>query len=577
MRQIFQIAVVFALFFLILTSACGTTSSTTPIAAAPTSPEPETPEVEVNPDEEPEQSAEDPEFALPDINSATFDNPTEINNKWFPMTPGTEYVYDCFTEEGGRKIPHSIIFTVTDLTKEVAGVRTVVAYIFDYSDGELVEAEIAFYAQDNDGNVWFMGEYPEVYELGEVVEAPAWIPGLKGAKAGIVMKADPQLGMPSYAQGWGPAVNWNDRGRGVELGQGTCVPVACYEDVLVTEEFSQSEPDAFQVKYYAPGVGNVRVGWRGDDASHEELELVEFEQMSPEEMAEIRAAALELEESALENSKEVYAATPPMEYSPNPTTVAEFRDFAPSNFDNSTDINNEWMPMQPGTKWVYEGTAVEDGESLTRRIEFTVTDLTKEVAGVRTVVAWIVDYNDDEIIEKEIAFYAQDKDGNVWYLGEYPEEYEDGEFVKASPWIHGIEDARAGIKMVTEPELGIPSYFQGWGPAVDWSDYGQVDQMGDETCVPVDCYKYVLVIAESSLGEVDAYQLKYYARGVGEIRVGWKGEDATQEELELVELVQLSPEELAETHAMVLELEKHAYEISKGVYDQTAPIEQLSP
>jgi hypothetical protein len=230
--------------------------------------------------------------------------------------------------------------------------------------------------------------------------------------------------------------------------------------------------------------------------------------------------------------------------------------------------------MQPGSRWVHEGTAVDDeGNSLTRRIEFTVTDLTKEIAGVNTAVAWIVDYNDDEIVEKEIAFYAQDKDGNVWYFGEYAEEYEDGEFVKAAPWVHGIADARAGIKMVSNPELGIPSYYQGWGPAVDWSDYSQVDQVGAETCVAVDCYKDVLVIAESSLGEVDAYQLKFYARGVGEVRVGWKGEDATQEDLELIELAQLNPEELGEINAMALELEAHAYEISKDVYGKTLPVE----
>jgi len=252
----------------------------------------------------------------------------------------------------------------------------------------------------------------------------------------------------------------------------------------------------------------------------------------------------------------------------------EFADFDPGNFDNSTVIDNEWMPMQPGTKWAYEGTALDDeGNSIARRIEFTVTDLTKEIAGVQAVVAWIVDYNDDEIVEKEIAFYAQDKDGNVWYLGEHPEEYENGEFVKAAPWIAGLEDARAGIKMMAEPQLGAPSVYQGWGPAVEWSDYGHVDQMGQETCVPVDCYEDVLVNAESSLGEEGAFQLKYYARGVGEVRVGWKGEDESQEELELVELVQLSPEELAEIRAMTLELEKHAYEISKDVYSQTSPME----
>jgi hypothetical protein len=75
------------------------------------------------------------------------------------------------------------------------------------------------------------------------------------------------------------------------------------------------------------------------------------------------------------------------------------------------------------------------------------------------------------------------------------------------------------------------------------------------------------------LGETDAYQLKYYAPNVGEVRVGWRGEDATQEELELIELTQLSAEELAEVRAMTLELEQHAYEISSEVYGQTPPAE----
>jgi hypothetical protein len=574
MRNSYMISLLFVVFVLMITSGCGARVAATPVAvesALPMAGATEAPDVENTPTAEP---TVDPEFALEDLDSATFDNPTEINNKWFPLTPGTQYTYDGFTAEGANQIPHRIIFTVTDLTKEVEGVQTVVAYILDYSNNELVEAEIAFYAQDTDGNVWFMGEYPEVYEFGEIVEAPAWIPGFKGARAGIVMKADPQLGMPSYAQGWGPAVSWNDRGRVVDLGEKTCVPEACYEDVLVTEEFSQKEPDAFQVKYYAPEVGNIKVGWRGKDASREILELVSLTRLSPQAMAEIRAAALELEQSALENSKEVYAASSPLEYSPDPNLMAEFEDFDPVNFTDPTNVDNEWMPLQPGMRWVQEGTAVDDeGESFIRRIDFTVTDLTKEIAGVSTVVAWIVDYKDGEVVEKEIAFYAQDKDGNVWYFGEYPEEYEDGKFVKASPWIHGIEDARAGIKMKAEPQLGIPSYFQGWGPAVDWSDYGQVDQIGQETCVPAGCYQDVLVIAESSLGEVDAYQLKYYARNVGEVRVGWRGADETQENLELVELGQVSPDELAKIGDMARELEKHAFEVSDTVYGKTSPLE----
>jgi hypothetical protein len=89
----------------------------------------------------------------------------------------------------------------------------------------------------------------------------------------------------------------------------------------------------------------------------------------------------------------------------------------------------------------------------------------------------------------------------------------------------------------------------------------------------VDCYQDVLVIAESSLEEVDVFQLKYYARGVGEVRVGWRGEAASQEELELAEFVQLSPEALAEIRAEVLALEERAYDISRDVYAHTPPAE----
>jgi len=259
---------------------------------------------------------------------------------------------------------------------------------------------------------------------------------------------------------------------------------------------------------------------------------------------------------------------------PTPEDTAEFKDFDPGNFDSSTEINNKWMPMQPGTQWAYEGTAVdEEGNKFDRRIEFTITDLTKEIAGVNTVVAWIVDYNDGEVIEKEVAFYAQDNDGNVWYLGEHPEEFENGKFIDAPTWIAGVEDARAGIKMMAEPKVGIPSYFQGWGPAVQWSDYGRIDKMGQETCVPVDCYKDVLVIAESSLGEVGAAQFKYYVPEVGEIRVNWGGTDATQEALELVEINHLSSEELAQIREEALALEAHAYEVSADVYGKTSPME----
>jgi hypothetical protein len=80
-----------------------------------------------------------------------------------------------------------------------------------------------------------------------------------------------------------------------------------------------------------------------------------------------------------------------------------------------------------------------------------------------------------------------------------------------------------------------------------------------------------MVIAESSLDELGAFQLKYYAPGVGNVRVGWRGADATQEELELVDHVQLDPEAMAQVRTAALELEQHAYEVSPNVYAHTSP------
>lgn len=249
--------------------------------------------------------------------------------------------------------------------------------------------------------------------------------------------------------------------------------------------------------------------------------------------------------------------------------------FDAGTFQQSHQIDNTWLPLKPGTRFVYEGTTIEDdGTAVPHRIVVNVTDLTKMIGGVRTVITWDLDYSDGELVEAELAFFAQDSTGTVWRMGEYPEEYEGGKFVAAKPWIHGFEDARAGIEMLGDPQLGTPSYPQGWGPAVGWTDRGQVDQMGQRTCVPAGCYEGVLVIAEVSAAEPDAQQLKHFARGVGNVRVGWRGAaDPTKETLELTRVEQLDASALAEVRASALELERNAYQRSKTVYAHTPPAE----
>jgi hypothetical protein len=247
-----------------------------------------------------------------DFDARNFDRPTVVDNEFFPLKPGTQYVWEGTTVDGDEKENHRVVFTVTDLTKVIAGVPTVVCWDQDYAEGELVEAEISFFAQDNKGNVWLMGEYPEEYEDGEFVEAPCWIHGSLDGKAGIAMLAEPKMGTPSYSQGWAPSAEFSDRGVVDQVNQKTTVPTGSYENVLVISEYSNEEPGAYQLKYYAPGVGNVRVGWRGDPTDQENLELVKMTMLSEEELAKAREAVLKLDQNAYEGSKEVYGSTQPV-------------------------------------------------------------------------------------------------------------------------------------------------------------------------------------------------------------------------------------------------------------------------
>jgi hypothetical protein len=236
-----------------------------------------------------------------------FDRSWVVDNRWLPLTPGTEFVFTGRSNDGVKRL----VFTVTDLVKVVGGVRNVVVWDRDFTDGELVEAELAFFAQDNAGNVWHTGEYPEEYEAGKIVGIPAWLHGVKGATAGIEMNAEPRLGLPGYPQGFAPPpVNWNDHARIFRTGERVCVPVRCYADVLITREYTPGEPGA-QLKYYATGVGNIRVGWAGKDPDREAVVLARLVRLSPAQLAKAREAALALDKRAYTTRPKVYGQTPP--------------------------------------------------------------------------------------------------------------------------------------------------------------------------------------------------------------------------------------------------------------------------
>ena len=161
---------------------------------------------------------------------ANFSNPTQIDNPWFPLVPGSQFIMQGTTSRDEHEIPHRVIFTVTDYTKVINGVRTIVIYDQDISEDQLVEAEIAFFAQDNDGNIWNLGEYPEEYERGIFLGAPdTWIAGQQQAEAGTLIPGSPQLRTPLFLQGWSPNIQFLDCGRVSDFAPRICIPVGCYE------------------------------------------------------------------------------------------------------------------------------------------------------------------------------------------------------------------------------------------------------------------------------------------------------------------------------------------------------------
>jgi hypothetical protein len=182
----------------------------------------------------------------PNIDPADF--VSEIDNKYFPLKPGTTFVYAGNAERDEM--------TVTSNTKQIMGVECVVVNDRLWEDGKLIEQTYDWYAQDKEGNVWYFGEDSKEYENGKVVSTEgSWEAGEDGAKAGIIMQAQPKVG-ETYRQEYYKS-EAEDMAKVLDLGGSAKVPYGSFEHVLVTKEWTPLEPNLIVHKYYAPAVGNV--------------------------------------------------------------------------------------------------------------------------------------------------------------------------------------------------------------------------------------------------------------------------------------------------------------------------------
>ncbi len=191
-----------------------------------------------------------------------------VDNVYFPLSPGSRWVYEGESDGVAERIEVEVL----DERRDIMGISAVVVHDTVYVAGELAEDTYDWYAQDTDGNVWYLGEATQEFDDGEVSDAGSWEYGVDGALPGIVMLASPTIG-DAYRQEY-YAGEAEDMGEVIEVGATVTIGLGEYTDVVVTEDWTPLEPDVIENKSYAPGIGVIH---ETDVAGGDEtVELVDF-------------------------------------------------------------------------------------------------------------------------------------------------------------------------------------------------------------------------------------------------------------------------------------------------------------
>jgi hypothetical protein len=175
-----------------------------------------------------------------------------VTNPYFPLPSGKVFTYHDILKD----TQELNTVEVTKDKKTILGVAVTVVHdqVF-LADGSLAEDTFDWYAQDQQGNVWYFGEDTKEYDHGTVVTTTgSWEAGANGAKAGVIMLADPHVG-DVYKQEEAPGIG--DMAKVVSLDETVTVPYGTFSHCLDTAEWTPVEPGDRSHKFYAPGVGNV--------------------------------------------------------------------------------------------------------------------------------------------------------------------------------------------------------------------------------------------------------------------------------------------------------------------------------
>jgi hypothetical protein len=193
---------------------------------------------------------------------------TRIDNPYWPMRPGSRWTYRVTDPRGGRRL---VEVTVTDQTKTILGVVARVVHGVLTVDGRPAEASDDWYAQDTEGNIWYLGEDTRQYLDGglAVPGKGSWQAGVDGAQPGILLPARPRPGRAYQQERYDGRAQ--ERARVLRLGMKAKVPYGFFDDLLITKEWTPLEPGVLEHKFYAPGVGPVLAITVSGGSGREEL------------------------------------------------------------------------------------------------------------------------------------------------------------------------------------------------------------------------------------------------------------------------------------------------------------------
>ncbi len=257
---------------------------------------------------------------------------------------------------------------------------------------------------------------------------------------------------------------------------------------------------------------------------------------------------------------------------PAPTRV----EFDPADFVDPTTSTNPLHPTAPGTQWVRSGTTEVGSREVPHQVISTMTDVVRTIDGVPAVAMLDQSTDAGETAQVGLDWFALDRDGNLWILGGYTEDYEGGVYTNyEDAWLGAASGGDPGILLPGQVALDTPRWFVGATEADDDGSVAEPVEVGVSQCVEFDCYDDLTVIREGELGAIDN-EFKYYAPGVGVVLNDPRDASLHQDYFELTNLIQLSPAGLAEMSQAVLDLEAHAREVTPDVYGAAPPAARQS-